>query len=244
MKIAICDDSIKDLENLYQILLDYYKDKDFKVSIEKFNNPKILLNKLFLEGSETYDVFILDIVMQQNGIDVAKKINNIYPHATIIFQTSSVEYAIDAFKVRAMDYILKPLDKNQVFDCLDRLVEETSSNKRNVCQIKTSDLSLITLDIKEICFIESLNRRLIFHMVNGHNISSTSLRTKFLESIPFDFEAEQFVLCHNSYIVNMNQIKLIKESEFIMFNNQIVPISRRMIKEVKERYTKYLLGEQ
>ena len=46
MKIAICDDSIKDLENLYQILLDYYKDKDFKVSIEKFNNPKILLNKL------------------------------------------------------------------------------------------------------------------------------------------------------------------------------------------------------
>ena len=77
MKIAICDDSSKDLNNLYALLEEYFNEKNTKVFIDKFSNPKTLLNKLFLEGQEIYDIFILDIVMQQNGLDVAKRITNI-----------------------------------------------------------------------------------------------------------------------------------------------------------------------
>jgi DNA-binding LytR/AlgR family response regulator len=80
-------------------------------------------------------------------------------------------------------------------------------------------------------------------MIDGNIVSTTSLRTKFIESIPFDFEQEQFILCHNSFIVNMNQIKTIRDSEFIMFNNKSVPISRRLLKKVKEKYVQYLVGE-
>ena len=136
MKIAICDDSSKDLNNLYALLEEYFNEKNTKVFIDKFSNPKTLLNKLFLEGQEIYNIFILDIVMQQNGLDVAKRITNIHPHATIIFQTSSSEYAIDAFKVRPFDYILKPLKKEQLFDCLDRLDDFFSESKKNIFQIK------------------------------------------------------------------------------------------------------------
>ena len=243
MKIAICDDSSKDLNNLYALLEEYFNEKNTKVFIDKFSNPKTLLNKLFLEGQEIYNIFILDIVMQQNGLDVAKRITNIHPHATIIFQTSSSEYAIDAFKVRPFDYILKPLKKEQLFDCLDRLGDFFSESKKNIFQIKDSNLGLTTIKIPDINYIESLNRRLLFHMIDGNIISTTSLRTKFIESIPFDFEQEQFILCHNSFIVNMNQIKTIRDSEFIMFNNKSVPISRRLLKKVKEKYVQYLVGE-
>ena len=243
MKIAICDDSSKDLNNLYALLEEYFNEKNTKVFIDKFSNPKTLLNKLFLEGHEIYNIFILDMVLQQNGLDVANRITNIHPHATIIFQTSSSEYAIDAFKVRPFDYILKPLKKEQLFDCLDRLDDFFSESKKNIFQIKDSNLELTTIKIPDINYIESLNRRLLFHMIDGNIISTTSLRTKFIESIPFDFQQEQFILCHNSFIVNMNQIKTIRDSEFIMFNNKSVPISRRLLKKVKEKYVQYLVGE-
>ena len=52
-----------------------------------------------------------------------------------------------------------------------------------------------------------------------------------------------FLLCHNSFIVNMNKIKGIKDLEFIMENDELVPISKRMLKEVKEQYINYLVGD-
>lgn len=243
MKIAICDDSTKDLEYLEQLVTTYYKEKNIKLSIEKFTNPKILLNKLFLEGSNSYDVFILDIIMQQNGIEIAKRINKIYPHAIIIFQTSSPEFAVDAFGVRAFDYIMKPLNKLRVYECLDRVIEVIHNDKKTIFQIKSSDLSLVTIDIKNILYIESNDRRLLFHMVDHSIISTTTLRTKFLDSIPFDYNEENFIECHNSFLVNMNYIKTIKDNEFIMINNRNVPISKRMLKDAKKKYIEYLVGE-
>ena len=243
MKIAICDDSVKDLNYLETLVTSYFKEKSIKFSVEKFNNPKTLLNKLFLEGSSSYDVFILDIIMQQNGIEIAKRINKIYPHALIIFQTSSPEFAVDAFRVRAFDYIMKPLNKSQIFECLDRVNEVLNTEKKTVFQVKTSDLSLVTIDIKDILYVESSDRRLLFHMVDHSIISTTTLRTKFLDSIPFDYNEENFVVCHSSFLVNMNHIKTIKDSEFIMTNNRCVPISKRMLKDAKDKYIKYLIGE-
>ena len=243
MKIAICDDSKKDLEYLYQIVVNYYLEKRQKVTIEKFGNPKTLLNNLFLVGGNAYDVFILDIIMQENGIEIAKRINKIYPHALIIFQTGSPEFAVDAFRVRAFDYIMKPLDRTQVHECLDRLGEVLLNEKKTVFQVKTSDLSLVTIDIKNLLYIESNERRLLFHLSNAEIISTTTLRTKFLESIPFNFSEENFVECHNSFLVNMNHVKTIKDNEFVMSNDKTVPISKRLLKETKERYIKYLIGE-
>lgn len=243
MKIAICDDSSRDLNNLYQIINMYFLEKREKVSIDKFTNPQILLNKIFLEGAETYDVFILDIIMQQNGIEVAKKIMKLFPHALIIFQTSSPEFAVDAFRVRAYDYILKPLNQSQVYECLDRVNQSIQTEKKTVFQIKSIDLALVTIDIKDILYIECSERRLLFHLKDNSVISSTTLRNKFLESIPFDYNEENFLECHNSFLINMNYIKTIKDNEFIMLNDRIVPISKRLLKYSKEKYIKYLLGE-
>ena len=78
---------------------------------------------------------------------------------------------------------------------------------------------------------------------NDEIITSTSLRTKFIESIPFNLKENSFLLCHNSYIVNMNKIKGIKDLEFIMDNGDLVPISKRMLKEVKDEYINYLVGD-
>lgn len=243
MKIAICDDSKKDLEAIYQIVSKYYTNKKIKVTIDKFDNPRILLNNIFLDDKSKYDLFILDIIMQQNGVDVAKKIVKSYPNAVIIFQTSSPEFAVDAFRIHAFDYILKPLKISQIHECLDRANETIKNQKKTIFQIKSSDLSLVTIDTKDVLYIESNDRRLLFHLKNNNCISTTTLRTKFLESIPFDYKEENFLECHNSFLINMNYIKTIKNNEFIMIDDSSIPISKRLYKEAKDTYIKYLVGE-
>lgn len=243
MRIAICDDSRNDLEALYDVINSYYLENSLHVTIEEFNNPEILLNKIFLEGSDYFDVYILDIIMQQNGIEVAKKIAKANANAIIIFQSSSAEFAIDAFRVKALDYILKPLNKCQVYECLNRVSKSLEATKKEIIQVKTNDLNLVNIEINKINYIESNDRKVLFHLTDETVISTISLRKKFLESIPFNFEEKNFLNCHASFIVNMNQIKSIVNFDFVLFNGDVVPISKRMFKQTKEKYFKYLIGE-
>ena len=242
MKILICDDTQTELDVTYKYVTEYFKKKNLSVKIDTFTDCNIVLNLLtFLEEHE-YDLYLLDVVMQQNGIDVAKEILKKVPNASIIFTTTSKEFAIDAFKVQAFDYILKPLDKDEFNDSLCRVLKKLNI-KKNTWSIKTNDLSLITINLEDIIYIESTNRRIDIHISNGQTITSTSLRTKFIESIPFNLKENSFLICHNSYIVNMNRIKGIKDLEFIMENNELVPISKRMLKDVKDEYINYLVGD-
>lgn len=243
MKIAICDDTNLDLKLLEQIILEYSKANSFDIIIDTYDDPRILINRITYFDPKEYDIYFLDICMQENGIEVAEKIRKLDNDCYIIFATSSKDYAIDAFKVRALDYVLKPINKPEVFECLNRIFEATNSNVRNVCSIKTNDHNLVTVDIKNITFIESNNRRMVVHLFDKTQLVSTSLRSKFLESIPFDYQKHNFIYCHSSYIVNMNYIKAISDYAFILKNNEIVPISKRAFAEVKDKYIKYLVGE-
>ena len=242
MKIAICDDSKIDLQYVSNLVEEFFKSKQSTVKIDKFFNPRILLNKLTEDDNQLYDLFILDIVMSQNGISVAQRINKLFPNAVIVFQSTSRDYAVEAFRVRAFDYILKPLNKLQIFDCLNRVYEKFSPSNKSIIQIKDSELYLTTIVIQDIAYIESYNRRLIFHMNDGKSIYSTTLRNKFLESIPFDLDANNFVACHASFVVNMNQVKSISINSFILFNGKSIPISKRSYQAIKKMYIDYLVG--
>lgn len=243
MKIAICDDTQSDLDNLQSIINEYFKQHNINIDIESYTDPEKLINKVKFFSINEYDFYILDVIMQQNGIDVAAKIRELEKNTPIIFATSSKEYAVDAFRVRAFDYILKPLDKNQVFECLKRVIEHLNRKPKSVISIKTIDHELVFIDIKNITFVESNERRMSIHLVNKDVVVTTSIRTKFLDSIPFDYENFNFLCCHNSFIVNMNCIKAINDTSFVLKNNDIVPISKRMFTNVKDKYIKYLLGE-
>ena len=155
MKFTICDDTIKDLNALEKILLSYAKENNVSVTIEKYSNSSELINNVSL-SSQDYRIFFLDVVMPKNGIETAKKIKEYREDAVIIFTTTSKEFAIDAFGVRAYDYLLKPLEKKQVFDCINRLLNELKFAQKTFCKIKTNDLTITSINIKDIAYIESI----------------------------------------------------------------------------------------
>ncbi|MBQ9124517.1 MAG: response regulator transcription factor [Acholeplasmatales bacterium] len=241
MRIAICDDNKIELETTSAIAskcLDYY---NIPATIDTFNDPKYLLNKI-TQFNEYYDVYLLDIVMQENGINVAEKIRDFHKNPNIIFTTTSKEFAIDAFTVKAHDYLLKPIDKDRFYKCISE-ISNSLSKKKTFFSIKTNDLSIVNINISDINFIESYDRRINIHLVNSEIITSTTLRNRFLEYITFDLDEHKFVASHKSYVVNMNQIKSINDAEFTMKNGVVVPISKKLFSEVKQKYIKYLIGD-
>jgi DNA-binding LytR/AlgR family response regulator len=242
MKITLCDDTNSDLIALESILENYSKINTFPIEIEKYSDPLTLIKNVKIKPEE-YKIFFLDIVMQSSGIDLAAKIRKYREDAVIVFATSSREFAIDAFGVRAYDYILKPLNKQQVFKCIERLIGDIKATPTMVCKIKTSDYNITTINVKDISYIESMNRRIIFHLRNGKEIVSTTLHSKFLESIPFDYEKSNFINCHASYIVNFNYVKSINDKAFIMKNDEVIPISKSLLTTVKRAYINYLAGD-
>ena len=242
MKFTICDDTNTDLNTLESIIKSYSKKHNCTIEIEKYNNPENLL-KNFQLNPKDYRIFFLDIIMQKNGIDIASKIRKTREDAIIIFTTSSKEYAINAFGVRAYDYLVKPLDTKQVFKCINRLIDEINAIPQLICKIKMDDYTITTVNIEDIAYIESINRRLVLTLKNGKKIVSTMLRSKFIEAIPFDYKKCNFVHCHASYVVNLNYISSISEKFFILENNEKIPISKSLLNQVQNTYIEYLVGE-
>lgn len=243
MKIAICDDTELDLKNLETLVLQYSKQYNIPITVDSYNEPSVLLNRIQYFNQNEYVIYFLDIIMQQNGIDVAGQIRKNDPDVPIVFTTSSKEFAIDAFKVQAYDYILKPIVKNELFECLNKLTKTIKTSIKNVFNIKTEDLSYVTINVNEISFIEQKDRRIIYHMIDGKEYTTTTIRSKFIDEIPFKFETYNFINCHHSFIVNMNRIASIDDYSFTMKNGDNIPISKRFLKTVRDTYVKYLLGE-
>ncbi len=243
MRVAICDDTNSDITNLKKLLLSYSKKNNVPLEIDTYDSSSVLLNNVSYFKEKEYSIYFLDIIMDKNGIDVASELREITPDVPIVFTTSSKEFAINAFKVQAFDYLLKPVDQNELFNCLDKLMMLMKSSIKASFNVKLNNLSLMTININEITYIEQKDRRLLFHMNDGKLYLTTSIRGKFLDEIPFDIDTYNFINCHTSFVINMNQIKSITDHSFIMKNGDNIPIAKRILKQVIDAYTKYLLGE-
>lgn len=159
MKITICDDSIKDLLDTEKLLLKYktqYPDKDFEV--EKYTDPSRLFQKI-AEGRLT-DIYILDMLMpKRTGIDLGRQIRMSGSENIIIYITSSEDYALDAYEVRAVRYLLKPLDEVRLFEALDYALSYTMAKTGPTYMIRTKN-GLLSRAYSKIEYIESAARKL------------------------------------------------------------------------------------
>lgn len=244
MRICICDDEQNELINTYNIIESYFKNQNIEFCIDKFDDANVLLNKLtFFPEEAQYDIYFLDIIMQIEGTKVARKIKELDESSVIVFITTSKDYAIEAFDVRAVDYILKPINVESFNSKMDAILKTMETHLKKTFVFKATNHSVVSVSIENVVYIESYNRRMIIHMDSMEEISSPILRTRFQDSIPFDFKSHHFIQCHSSYIVNFNQIRSIEKSYFVMKNGDAVPISKQYYQDVKKKYISYLLGE-
>ncbi|MEG0664458.1 MAG: response regulator, partial [Clostridia bacterium] len=108
MKIAICDDLQKYLCKMDKSLNDYLINKSIhNCKVDKYDNPTLFLD--YIEKNGGYDIVLLDICMPGiSGTAVAHEIRDRHDKTEIIFVTTSDEFAVDAFALKAVHYLIKP----------------------------------------------------------------------------------------------------------------------------------------
>ncbi len=128
--IAICDDETEELNKTEQLLLDYGdKHPDHVFTIKRFENVNDLL-QVIKDKSYMPDLLLLDIYMPEMlGTAAANELRDMGSAGRIIFLTSSSEHALDAFRVDALQYLVKPIEKADLFAAIDKYLQ-TAKDKR------------------------------------------------------------------------------------------------------------------
>lgn len=242
MKITICDDSIEDLLAIEKLLLEYktlYPGRDFEV--EKFSDPSKLYHKIS-EGMMT-DIYILDMLMpEQTGIDLGNQIRKGGSESLIIYITSSDDYAIDAYGVHAVRYLLKPLDKEKFFEALNYALSYTKIKKEPAYLIKTKD-GLVQRPYSKIEYIENANRKLEVHLFDGEVLKSIFIRKSFEEEIWEIAKKSNFQQIHKSFLVNLDYVKQLTADGVVMESGKQLPVSKAKAAQVKREYLLFVSGK-
>lgn len=233
----IVEDELPAREELKYFLNE---EKEIKL-IEEFESPLDTLN--FLEKNKI-DVVFLDINMpDMNGINLGKIISKIYPEVKIIFITAYKDYAVDAFEVKAFDYLLKPYSEERIRNLLKSLVSTKSVDNilnRNTSLKKITinmDEKIYVLSLTDVDYIEANEKETLIFANKKRYISKIKI-SKWEEML----EGYNFYRCHRSYIVNLDKIVEIEQwfnsSWIIKLKNysSTIPVSRNNIKELKELF--------
>ena len=234
----IVEDELPAREELKYFLNE---EKEIKL-IAEFDNPLDTLN--FLENN-TADVIFLDINMpDMNGISLGKIITKMYPNIKIVFITAYKDYAVDAFEIKAFDYLLKPYSESRIKNLLKSLVniktEVTSS-------VKNSNLKKITVNIDERLYVISLND-VDYIEASEKETLIFSNQKKYISKIKISkweemLKGYNFYRCHRSFIINLDKITEIEQwfnsSWIIKIKNYTtaIPVSRNNIRELKELFS-------
>lgn len=248
MKVILVDDEKPALEELRFILNKY----NFLEVVGTYTNPTKALEHILKECPE---VVFLDIEMPEvNGFVIAGEIIKAEMNTSIVFVTAFDEYAIRAFEINAVDYILKPFHVERIDSTIKRIKHINKQQKRINSQIAIKELielqhskSVNRLPVWKNNRILLLNPEEILYctMEDGKTVIVTAKERYITEGKLIHLEEilgqDGFFRCHRSFLVNLDSI-----NEVIpWFNNTYllklkdisdeIPISRRHMKEFKKR---------
>lgn len=232
-KIFIIDDEAKAIDNLEYLL---QKEIPEELIISSSNNPLKAIQEIHDFGP---DLLFIDVQMPHlDGFELLKGLGNI--PFEVIFTTAHEHYAIDAIKANALDYLLKPIDGDELQKAFARFQERKSHHENTSDKLHLNDQTnklaiqqlegVHFLEIGKIVRLESdANYTKVYSEVQDPIISSKTLRIydEFLQD-------HGFMRVHNSHLVNISLIKSILRNEIIiMQDGSEVPLARRKKKELR-----------
>lgn len=181
--------------------------------------------------NESVDVIFTDINMPDvSGLDFVKSLSN---PPLVVFSTAYAEYAVEGFKIDAIDFLLKPYGYDDFMKAAMKVRQylewKNSSANAETVQNEERDFMFIRADNKSvkvfydnILYIEAMSEYIRIHFKNGDKSLMTFMSVKLMaESLP----AAKFRRIHRSYIVALDSIKSLQRSELELADGTILPVS-------------------
>lgn len=247
LRAIIVDDELTGINSLYLSIIKHCPD------VKSVAETKSASAAIDLIENYMPEIVFLDINMpEMNGFELLNKLK--WKNFNLIFTTAHQEFALRALKANAIDYLLKPIDPEELKNSIkkvkdvrlkadyshfeetyEKLLNSLRNRKQNKITIHTKS-GAESIEFEDIISLESKSNYTQINMVNSKFILSSKTLKEFDELLCK--EESHFMRVHNSFIVNLNKVsKFLKYSEsIIMLDAQSVPVS----KSRKEPFMKWL----
>lgn len=225
LSIAICDDEVYFLDSLKKTVSRFFSDMGMSISVSSFETGEALLS-----FNSRFDIVIMDIKLPgKNGMEIIRELRGRNENCRVIFTTAYDEYALQAFDVDAVHYLLKPVSYESMASALRRSIEhmEEKIAPAPLTVVKGTKVDIIPLD--NILYCEALEHRIYIHTLNAvYDYVGT------LEQLQSRLD-ERFFRCHKSFVVNMEQVTGSRSGSATVSGGGQVLVSRRKQREFAER---------
>lgn len=238
LRIAICDDMPNELQRLSELTEQYISANIIDAEVRGFSHPDALLSAM---EADNFHIYILDIVMPMlSGLELGKEIRRLDREAQIIFATSETQFALQAYAASPINYLIKPIDKQQLFDTLSLAISKADLADEQTFTVKTVD-SLRVIKLSDIACCEYRSHAVLFNLTNGEEVLSRTIRESFSEYCSPILTDKHFLQCHSSYIINMRRVERFAKDGFSLSGGKFVPIASKQYPIVRDKYMDYLM---
>ena len=241
IRIACCDDEKQQLELYKTMFTNIEMRQDIKLNVEYFLSGNFMLER-FQSEKNPFDLVYLDMDMdEKSGLDLAKEIRqNYHSDCLILFLTNYPKYMQNSFDVRAFQYMIKPVQFDEFerkFNAARKYLEKDDKN-RVVLKIDEDNVVFFT---NEIYYIEKekSSKQFLVYLEDKCVVAKG-----VLSAIENQVLEQHFMRTHRSYLVNMKHIRRIQKNDLVLSNGNLVPISRRKEKELKQQFMRYAILER
>ena len=228
-RIAIVEDEKNDAEKLNNSLKQYLEKNNISASIHNYSDGDEII-----EEETNFDIILLDIEMKRmDGIQAAHKIRQKDEHVIIVFITRMINMALEGYSVDAADFLIKPLNPLNFETRMDRIFKKLALNKDRFIEVKNGQHKQY-ININDIDYIEAANKKVTLNLIDGNKINTTEplyvMEEKLLK--------EGFYKPHNSYLVNLNQVKSLNNTD-IKLKTDTIPLSKHRRKDFLNALTAF-----
>lgn len=227
ISVAICDDLKEYCVHNVRLLKNYGQRNRISFQFELFESGQALIDAL---QPGRWDIVLLDIFMPElDGIETARRLRQKDQTCSLVFVTTSEQHGVVSYELRASDYLVKPVAQQAMDQALDWCLREKREYFRSL--LVRSEWSDVEIPLRDICYIEIQRHNAYIH--TKERLIQTSRGMNALEK---EIDSPDFLRCHRSFLVNQHHVVRLEKREFVMDNDDQVPIGSANAAEIEKKF--------
>lgn len=243
LSIVICEDDEKDLAYIRRVVDEYCAaHAEHSIRVEGFTNPSRMLDAL--EHGAVWQIALLDVYLPGVlGTEVARELSKRLKEVDFIFLTNSQDFAVEAFALGAVHYLVKPFTALQLEEALDRAVASCAGPDGQRLVLRLENGAPCVVRLGEIEYIESIDRCRMVHTRDGVLTEQRQSLSALYEQLR-RMSPGQFIAPYRGYVVNQNAIRTITAQGIVMRSGAVIPLKEGDFRRTREAFFAWMFPKE
>lgn len=231
LHIAVCDDEAADRMRIAGKAEKIMQEENLACSVSSYGSGSNLLTAI--QNGEKFSILLLDVMMDElDGMELAAALRKMGEDTAIIFISTNQEMALRGYEVSAVRYLAKPVQPEKLREAMLYCYRNFCEKKEILLPTSKGQCRILLLDI---VYAEAMER--MIKLVLKNRTETLNMKFSDLESFLPD---HQFMLCHRSYLVNLDYVSYVRNRELELATGEILPVSKYRLSALRQKLVDYL----